>query len=46
LVALHKRAEAQTLIRKAAAALSRQPRLRDIYRNELQQAQVMLAKAA
>jgi len=46
LVALHKRAEAQTLIKKAAAALSRQPRLRDIYRNELQQAQVMLAKAA
>jgi hypothetical protein len=46
LVALHKKAEAQTLIKKAAAALSRQPRLRDIYRSELQQAQAMLAKAA
>ena len=46
LVALHKKAEAQTLVKKAAAALSRQPRLRDIYRSELQQAQAMLAKAA
>ena len=46
LVALRKRAEAQTLIKMAALALSRQPRLRDIYRNELHDAQALLAKAA
>jgi serine/threonine-protein kinase len=46
LIARHQKVEAQTLIRKAAATLTCQPRLRDIYLEELQQAKAMIAKAA
>jgi hypothetical protein len=43
---MHQKTEAQDLLRKAAAALSRQPRLLDVYRTDLQKAQAMIAKAA
>jgi tetratricopeptide (TPR) repeat protein len=46
LIAMHQKTEAQDLLRKAAAALSRQPRLLDVYRTDLQKAQAMIAKAA
>jgi hypothetical protein len=46
LIVMHQKAEAQDLIRKAAAALSRQPQLLDVYRTDLRKAQAMIAKAA
>jgi serine/threonine-protein kinase len=42
LIAIHQKAEAQSLIRKAAAALSRQPQLLDTYRQDLQRVQAMI----
>jgi len=46
LIEMHQKAEAQDLIRKAAAALARQPQLLDVYRTDLQKAKAMIAKAA
>jgi serine/threonine-protein kinase len=46
LIVMHQKAAAQDLLRKAAAALARQPQLLDIYRTDLKRAQAMIATAA